>query len=41
MASAFHEALRRLKAIALDELTWLSPVILLQRSGWEDYSLEA
>lgn len=41
MASAFHNALRNLKASAKDELTWLSPVIMLQRSAWDEYSLEA
>jgi CHAT domain-containing protein len=41
VAHAFHEALRAVKEPAQERLTWFSPVLMLQRTVWHDYTLEA
>jgi DNA-binding NarL/FixJ family response regulator len=37
---AFHAALIKLKENSPGRLTWFSPVLMMQRSTWHDYSLE-
>jgi CHAT domain-containing protein len=41
VVEAFHEALRAVKVPAQERLTWFSPVLMLQRTVWHDYTLEA